>query len=386
MAKRKSSTVYKYSLWLTLLVLIFFIGSIFIAAYEIKNKQIINSNAAAGACNSSAYDTTVLADNPIAYWQLGDTMTTVSDCSAAALHPGTYRNAPKTTTLPNGDPVKVFNGSTQYAEIPDANDLSVIKTGIITLEAWMRPDTLQFPNLEGSGYVHWMGKKANGGNCEYVARMYALTNAENRPNRISGYSFNLTCGLGAGSYFEELVSKGEWIHYALVINTKDTSPKYPTGYTKVYKNGSLRDTDSLKGYAIIPGNGTAPLRLGTANLDSYFQGAIGKVAFYNYEVSADKLYNHYKMMSSTSETPQHTNAKSIKPTITNIVPSFVCAGSQIGICTTPGINSIQSQTKPTLSPSINNKLAPTPDSPPPASDPPGLAAKFYQYVQSLFGQ
>jgi hypothetical protein len=34
-----------------------------------------------------------------------------------------------------------------------------------------------------------------------------------RPNRISGYRFNLTGGPGAGSYLQDPVTAGQWIHY-----------------------------------------------------------------------------------------------------------------------------------------------------------------------------
>ena len=53
----------------------------------------------------------------------------------------------------------------------------------------MRPDTLQFSDEEGSGYVYTMGK-GDPGSHEWYTRMYSEFNAESRPNRISGYAFN----------------------------------------------------------------------------------------------------------------------------------------------------------------------------------------------------
>ncbi|MBB5867321.1 hypothetical protein F4553_000700 [Allocatelliglobosispora scoriae] len=242
---------------------------------------------------TSAYDTAVLADAPVGYWRLGDGGSTVADSSGNG-HTGTYTGAPATTTLPNGDPATTFNGSSQYASIADGDYLSIPTTGRITVEAWLRPDVLQFAHQESTGYVHWLGK-GTAGQHEYTARIYSLTNSENRPNRISGYSFNLGGGLGAGSYFQDTVTAGQWIHYTLVINTQSVSG-YPTGYTKVYKNGVLRDQDSLQDYGIIPGNGTAPLRIGTRDLASYFQGAIGKVAVYGQELSGTRIAAHYAAM------------------------------------------------------------------------------------------
>jgi hypothetical protein len=191
----------------------------------------------------------------------------------------------------------VFDGATQYIEVPDSTALSVVNTGILTIEAWMRPDTLQFTNQESTGYVHWMGKNTSG-QSEYVARMYSQTTTDTppRPNRISGYSFNLSGGLGAGSYFQDTLNVGEWIYYILVINTVNTSGNYPTGYTKIYKNGAVRDQDALIDYNIIPADGTAPFRVATVNFASFFKGAVAKVAMYNYELSAATIHSHYRMI------------------------------------------------------------------------------------------
>ncbi|MFH5181851.1 LamG-like jellyroll fold domain-containing protein [Paenibacillus sp. TAB 01] len=244
---------------------------------------------------SSDYDDEVLADHPVGYWPIASGVT--ADQSGHSMN-GTFTGSPASATLPNGEGAIKFNGVDQYFTIPDDDYLEVTRTGILTVEAWMRPDVLQFTHSESSGYVHWMGKGTSGQH-SWVARMYSLTNTENRPNRISGYSFNLSGGLGAGSYFQDAVTAGEWIHYTLVINTVDTSSAYPTGYTKLYKNGVLRDQDSLSGYSIVPGNGTAPMRVGTRDLASFFEGAVGKVAVYDYELTPAQLAAHYTQMTST---------------------------------------------------------------------------------------
>ncbi len=237
----------------------------------------------------SSYDSTVISDKPVAYYRLAGE--NVRNCVTDSYH-GSYQNSPSISNMPNGDSVSVFNGVNQYAEIPDNDAFSVPTTGSITIEAWLRPDTLQFPNSEAGDYVHWMGKGVSGQH-EYVSRIYSLSSAD-RPNRISGYSFNLSGGLGAGSYFQDSTTVGQWIHYAMVINTSG-SGQYP-GYVKIYKNGVLRDQDTLAGYSIIPGNGTAPFRIATRDFNSYFQGAIGKVAVYNSELSAQRLLAHYNAM------------------------------------------------------------------------------------------
>lgn len=245
---------------------------------------------------AAGYDARVLAKKPVGYWLVSAVSGTEADLSGHG-HTGKYSGAGAraTVALPNGEPAIDFNGKDQYLDVGDSDDFSVVTTGEITIDAWMRPSVLQFPSSQGD-YVHWMGKGVNNQH-EWVSRMYNLTNSAQRPNRISGYAFNLTGGLGAGSYFEDKVTVGEWIHYTLVINTKATSTNYPTGYTKIYKNGTIRDQDSLKDYAIIPKNGTAPMRIATRDFASFFQGAIAKVAVYPRELTpAEIADNHSAMM------------------------------------------------------------------------------------------
>ena len=112
------------------------------------------------------------------------------------------------------------------------------------------------------------------------------------PPAWAKYAFNSAGGLGAGSYFQDPVRTGRWIHVVLVINSRNRSAQYPMGYTRIYKNGVLRDTDSLADYDIVPKSGTAPLRIGTGYLGSFFQGAIGDVAFYDRELAPVRVKAH----------------------------------------------------------------------------------------------
>ena len=190
--------------------------------------------------------------------------------------------------MPNNDTVSLFNGFNQYFTIADNDYLEIVRTGILTIQAWFRPDILQFNRSEGSGYVWWMGK-GDLNEQSWAARMYNYNNTEGRPNRISGYAFNLTGGLGAGSYFQDNVTIGTWIFYTLTINTVNVNNTYPTGYIKIFKNGVERDLDSLVGYSVIPRNSTASMRVGTRQMQSFFQGAIGKVAVFDYELNASQV-------------------------------------------------------------------------------------------------
>lgn len=255
-----------------------------------------------GQNSGLSYDMAVLEDHPVMFLNLGNVLhnSNFEPDQTGHGHQGKYfpdGALPTSVPMPNGDSGVEFDGATQYLEVASAPELSVPTTGILSTEVWMSCDTLQFQNQEGSGYVYWLGK---GGShqYEYAGRIYSLNNTEvpTRPNRISGYAFNLVGGLGAGSYFQEPLQLHEWVHVVLVINTKQISPKFPTGYFLIYRNGVMRKKTALNEFNIVPSAGNAPLRVGTMNLKSFFAGAVGKVALYDYEPTTQQIEAHYRRM------------------------------------------------------------------------------------------
>ena len=75
-----------------------------------------------------------------------------------------------------GDVYLEFNGRDSYVEIPSIADYSASTTGELTIAAWIRPDTLNFPSVErNSAYIHWLGKGERSGatgDQEWALRMY----------------------------------------------------------------------------------------------------------------------------------------------------------------------------------------------------------------------
>ena len=92
---------------------------------------------------------------------------------------------------------------------------------------------LTFPVFQSTGYVHWIGK-GEAGQHEWVFRMYNehTTDIPPRPNRISFYVFNPAGGEGIGSYFQEPVQAGEWIHVVGMADEEKTS---------IFKNGEFKN-------------------------------------------------------------------------------------------------------------------------------------------------
>ena len=188
-----------------------------------------------------------------------------------------------------------FSGRGQYVEIPNAPDLS-FGPGGLTVSAWIRPDTLEFTDTEGSGYVWWMGK-GEPGRYEWALRMYSRTNKETppRPNRISFYLFNLEGGLGEGSYFQQPVRAREWIHVTAVASRGDTA---------IYRNGEYVRCDEYDGPSghgcqahserIHPMSGNAPLRLATRDLKSFFEGGLSQVRIWNRALTANEIRRLYR--------------------------------------------------------------------------------------------
>lgn len=248
------------------------------------------------------YDAMVLADHPVLFLDMSTPNRGQDIDLSGHHHDGTYYSdgtSIDTTEMPNGDYAAEFNGLGQYLEVPSSPALSVPTTGTLTIEAWIDPRTLEFPREEGTGYVNLLGKAVTD-NDEYQIRMYSLTNNEtpSRPNRISGYAFNLSGGEGSGSYFQDPIIANQWIMVDVTIS-ENRSVQYPFGYVSIYKNGNLRETVGLNQFNVTPQMGDAPLRVGTTNFDSFFEGAIGKVAIYNYAVPSYQLQALYAAMTGS---------------------------------------------------------------------------------------
>jgi hypothetical protein len=165
-----------------------------------------------------------------------------------------------------------FDGLSSYAAIPDNAAFSVSPMGL-TVSVWLRPDARRFSKTEGSlpteQFVHWLGK-GEVGRQEWTFRMYSRSTPPGpRDNRISFYVFNPAGGRGCGSYFQDPVDVGKWLHVVGVVDAGSHT-------TAIYKNGQLRNTNAYGG-TIIPAHGIAPLRLGTKDFASFLRGALSQL-------------------------------------------------------------------------------------------------------------
>jgi concanavalin A-like lectin/glucanase superfamily protein len=172
-----------------------------------------------------------------------------------------------------------------YIEIPSSADFSIPTTGELTVCAWLRPATLVFSKTEGqhgSRYIHWFGKGEKNQQ-EWTFRMYSQDTLDGRENRISFYVFNPEGGEGIGSYFQDSLQVGEWIH---IVGVADSQRTY------LYRDGVPRDSDTYAG-TIVPRVGTAPLRIGTRDLHSFFQGEIREARIWNRRLNDNEIADLY---------------------------------------------------------------------------------------------
>ena len=94
------------------------------------------------------------------------------------------------------------------------------------------------------------------------------------PNHNAKYVFNPDGGLGVGSYYQDPnnpIQVGVWIH---VVGSADSTKTY------IFINGAPIASDVYQG-TIQPQRGTAPMRIGTRDFNSFFEGEIREVRVWN---------------------------------------------------------------------------------------------------------
>jgi hypothetical protein len=253
------------------------------------------------AATASRYRQHVLAKKPAGYWRLGEAAGTMArDESGDGLH-GTYCGSPALhqpgAIKHDEDTAITLDGKGAYVEVPGEASLSVATSGRgLTVEAWMRPDQLEFAGDTSEPHIHWLSKGAPGQH-EWALRFYSRNSA--RPNRISAYIFNLDGGLGAGAYFEDKLLAGNWIH---VVACFDPSrPGDGKAGVSIYRDGKLRKGPAIaespgtlyREYHITPAHGTAPVRFGTRDLKHFLAGGLDEVAIYPRVLTAAEIRENY---------------------------------------------------------------------------------------------
>ncbi len=254
-----------------------------------------------GAAVASNYAKTVLAKRPVAYWRLGEDKGPGARDSTGNGHTGTYRGAPafrkKGAIESDANTAIRLDGKRSYVEIPGHKSFSQPTSGKgLTVEVWVRPEVLEFEGETDDPHIHWLGK-GEPDRHEWALRFYSRT-SKDRPNRISAYIFNPQGGLGAGAYFQDELTAGQWIHVVACFDPGDANTK--GAGVHIYKNGVLRMAPPKPGvlyknpkWQIRPAHGAAPLRLGTRDRNSFLTGRLDEVAIYPRVLTAKEVLENY---------------------------------------------------------------------------------------------
>jgi len=215
-----------------------------------------------------------------------DSATTAYDISGYGNHGTVIGGAVKTNETPNNalGQAFYFDGVDDYIEIADANELSPSEYNTrITICFWMKIASEDFEkNL--NGYVNLLGKGKEPSSHEFHFRIHNKSHSESQ--KIAFFAFRPEGGQGpgesTGSYFQDSLSVGEWIHVAGVLDGT---------HTHIYKNGVLRDSDAL---TITMDNTDSPLRIGTYRADeAFFNGTIDEVKIYKTALSEQAIKDQY---------------------------------------------------------------------------------------------
>lgn len=253
------------------------------------------------SAGGGSYSQLVLARGPVGYWRLGEADGSTAFDSSGNGSDGAYNGSPtfgQPGAIDDPDTAVGFNGpgSGDFVEVPEpvGQAFSQPTSGVgLTVEVWMRPDALVFPGETDDPYVHWLGKGTRGSR-EWGLRFYSQDST--RPNRISAYIWNPSGGEGAGAYFEDVLTVGEWIHVVAVYEPGDMSSA--TAGVRIYKDGVLRNGPPHRGtlyrsYDIMPVDGGASVRLATRDEASFLTGGLDEAAIYPRALTAAEIMENH---------------------------------------------------------------------------------------------
>ena len=212
----------------------------------------------------------VLARDPVGYWRLGTTSSTVRDFTGSAVRrAGGFRRIARGITR-DRDGALLLDGRSGSVEVDDRDDLDV-GSGDFSLEAWARPTTVRSP--EG----HVVVQKSAGG--DFSGWQYRL--ALNSKHRWRGTVF---VGSRPVTVTARRTARPAWTHLVLVRSGR---------LLLLYVDGVLVAHAPLAG-RVNDGTGTFAIgKAGDGSVD-WFDGAIDEVALYRSALSSAEISAHFR--------------------------------------------------------------------------------------------
>lgn len=263
-----------------------------------------NSNvdsATTQAAAAAAYQATVVADNPVSFWRLGETTATAVDVRGA--NNGTYLNSPTrgVASLLAGDTANTavsFDGVNDSVSV--ANSASLGLTSTISLEAWIKPAA-----LPAAGSWASIITKAESYSLQFNGPRLEFTIIQ------AGVRKRLQAASGA-------IAVGGTYH---VVGTYDGTTQ------RLYIDGSLAVSAALTG-AIS--STTNILTIGSWGSGEYFRGTLDEAAVYGSVLSASRVSAHYNAgttlaLAGDATLASFSGSTSIQPAVAYVASPFAAA-------------------------------------------------------------
>jgi Concanavalin A-like lectin/glucanases superfamily len=248
---------------------------------------------------NSLYSQHVISLGPVGYWRLSETSGPTAFDWSGYVNYGIYHGSPalgQPGAIRQDANTAVGLDGRSYVEVPSQSAFSVGPSGL-TVQAWLRPDLLNFPCAPRAEYIHWLGK-GDAGAFEWGFRFYKKDSS--RPNRLSAYIWNSNGGEGAGAHFEEPIVPGRWIDVVAVYQPPSSNAGVAIYRDGVLKNGPPSSPTLYRSYRVTPRPGGAPLRLGCRDLTSFLRGGLDEVAIYPRCLTAAEILKNYRLATSTA--------------------------------------------------------------------------------------
>jgi len=260
--------------------------------FQLKQSSVQAGQVELKLSTANSYAEAVLADSPSGYWRLGEvgsTKTAVNIGSTGATINGTYTNGPTLSTIHAGasdgwadnDTAATFaSGSTTSVIIP--NDSSITPSGTsMSVDFWINPTS-----FTDSAWVE-KGLIGCAGGCKqqwYIRYLNGTGKIDlSYVNAAHWYEIMITPA-AAG------ISTGTWSHVAMTFDSS-------TNTLSLYVNGSLVTSTTADAGPGVYAQNSVTMSIGGNPYETYFNGSIDDVAFYNSALSAARVSAHYAARS-----------------------------------------------------------------------------------------
>lgn len=258
--------------------------------------------AGSGGGSGPDYRTLVLGDTPTAYWRLGETSGTAAVDQVAARN-GTY-TAGVTQGVTGGlvgdaDRAARFDGVDDRVAVGDADVFSLTRTGRLSIEAWVRPTNDD--SASGGGVI--VSKGGTGG-WEYAisrdgAGFYAVV-------------WTTVGNARAWLFGDWLYPSNQWHH--VVVTMQDNVA------LRMYVDGAL--ATSTTSWTLTSTNTTSGHEIGRRpDGADPFIGDIDEVAYYDRELTASEILEHYNLGITGPGSGGTTDPTTLDGTILRIDPA-----------------------------------------------------------------